>query len=197
MDDTDLRDAFHDEDASTWALALSGASPPVRTRVVSALGPGSASALRGALDGLGPGPGSAAPRRPRPSTAETPETTPRLQMNPPTDPDGREEILCLASCSFPKTSGAARFRRPPRGVRPGRALDQVLAALVGTTPGFRQQLLTKLPAASAHQIEGRVSGHGPVSFGDVQAAQRELIEALCRLSRCGQVAFDDPEDMVA
>ncbi len=71
-------------------------------------------------------------------------------------------------------------------------LDQVLAALVGTTPGFRQQLLTKLPAASARQIEGQIAGLGPVSFGDVQSSQRELVEALCRLSRCGQVAFFGP-----
>jgi flagellar motor switch protein FliG len=54
MDDTDLREAFHDEDASTWALALAGASPPARARVLSALGPGSSAALRKALDSLGP-----------------------------------------------------------------------------------------------------------------------------------------------
>ena len=76
-------------------------------------------------------------------------------------------------------------------------LDQVLAALVGTTVGFRQQLLMKLPAASASQLEARLSEHGPISFKTVQNAQRELIEVLCRLSRGGQVAFDDPADMVA
>ena len=77
------------------------------------------------------------------------------------------------------------------------SLDQVLTALAGTTPGFRQQLLIKLPAASASQIEAQVVDHGPVSFGTVQSAQRELVEVLCRLSRGGQVAFDDPADMVA
>ena len=38
---------------------------------------------------------------------------------------------------------------------------------------------------------------GTVGFVVVQAAQRSLVEALCRLSRGGQVAFDDPADMVA
>jgi flagellar motor switch protein FliG len=92
MDDTDLRDAFHDEDASTWALALSGASPPVRTRVVSALGPGSASALRKALDGLGPFRLDDAEA----AQAELAERLRRLhdhgRITLP-DPDGREEIL--------------------------------------------------------------------------------------------------------
>ncbi len=77
------------------------------------------------------------------------------------------------------------------------SLDQVLAALVGTSISFRQQLLTKLPVASARRLEDRVKTVGPVSFGEVQSAQRELVEVLCRLSRGGQVAFDDPADMVA
>lgn len=76
-------------------------------------------------------------------------------------------------------------------------LDQVLAALVGTTPSFRRHLLAKLPGASAATLESQIAAHGPVSFAAVHVAQRELVEALCRLSRGGQVAFDDPEDMVA
>ena len=31
----------------------------------------------------------------------------------------------------------------------------------------------------------------------VRLAQDAVVEALCRLSRCGQVAFDVPGDMVA
>lgn len=77
------------------------------------------------------------------------------------------------------------------------SLEQVLAALVGVTPAFRRQLLGKLPSAPAAQIESQIATHGPVSFAAVQAAQRELVEVLCRLSRVGQVAFNDPEDMVA
>jgi flagellar motor switch protein FliG len=75
--------------------------------------------------------------------------------------------------------------------------SQVLEALIGTPAGLRQSLLTKLPRASASRLEAQISAHGPVPFESVQRAQRALIEALCRLSRSGQVAFDDPEDMVA
>lgn len=74
---------------------------------------------------------------------------------------------------------------------------QVLDALIGVPPGLRHQLLTKLPAASASAIEARLNNHGPVPFASVHEAQRGLVDTLCRLSRAGQVAFDDPEDMVA
>ncbi|HEV3165323.1 MAG TPA: FliG C-terminal domain-containing protein [Isosphaeraceae bacterium] len=74
---------------------------------------------------------------------------------------------------------------------------QVLEALVGTPTGLRHSLLTKLSPASATRLEAQIASHGPVPFEAVQTAQRALVEALCRLSRGGQVAFDDPEDMVA
>jgi len=74
---------------------------------------------------------------------------------------------------------------------------QILAALNGTTPAFRAQLLNKLSPASARRLEAQVNAQGPVAPEAVQAAQRAVVEALCRLSRCGQVAFDVPEDMVA
>jgi flagellar motor switch protein FliG len=74
---------------------------------------------------------------------------------------------------------------------------QVLDALVGTRPGVRRLLLTRLPQASASDLEARIGAHGPVSFETVRCAQRAVVETLCRLSRGGQVAFDDPEDMVA
>jgi flagellar motor switch protein FliG len=35
--DQDIREAYHDEDAETWTLALAGASRPVRARVLAAL----------------------------------------------------------------------------------------------------------------------------------------------------------------
>jgi flagellar motor switch protein FliG len=75
--------------------------------------------------------------------------------------------------------------------------SQVLDALVGARPGVRQHLLTKLPRALASRLEAEISAHGPVSFESVANAQRVVVETLCRLSRAGQVAFDDPEDMVA
>ena len=74
---------------------------------------------------------------------------------------------------------------------------QLLDALVGTKPGVLRHLLTKLPAASAIKLEARINEPGPVSFESVFNAQRVVVETLCRLSRGGQVAFDDPEDMVA
>jgi flagellar motor switch protein FliG len=74
---------------------------------------------------------------------------------------------------------------------------QVLDALVGTRPSMRQYLLTKLPHSSAVKLEAQINTHGPVSFESVVTAQRAVVETLCRLSRGGYVAFDDPEDMVA
>ena len=74
---------------------------------------------------------------------------------------------------------------------------QILDALSGVSAGLRHVLLTKLSPASATRLEAQVNSHGPVTFEVVQAAQRTVVETLCRLSRGGQVAFDDPEDMVA
>jgi flagellar motor switch protein FliG len=54
MDDRDIREAYHDEDAATWALALAGAARHVRARVLGALPAGSAGVLGRALDHLGP-----------------------------------------------------------------------------------------------------------------------------------------------
>jgi flagellar motor switch protein FliG len=54
MDDRDIRGAFHREDLATWALALAGAAPPVRARVLGALDAESARALGRSLEGFGP-----------------------------------------------------------------------------------------------------------------------------------------------
>jgi flagellar motor switch protein FliG len=54
MDDGDLSLAFHEDEAGAWALALAGASRPARQKVLGALAPPSAEALRQALAGLGP-----------------------------------------------------------------------------------------------------------------------------------------------
>ena len=73
--------------------------------------------------------------------------------------------------------------------------EEVLDALSGTSLGLRHQFLTKLPVAAATQLEAEIRAHGPVGFLAVQAAQRSLVDVLCRLSRGGQVAFDDPADL--
>ena len=72
----------------------------------------------------------------------------------------------------------------------------ILDALAGTTLHVRRQFLTKLSPASAAKLEAEVDEHGSVNFLTVQAAQRNLVEALCLLSRGGQVAFDDPADLM-
>jgi len=75
--------------------------------------------------------------------------------------------------------------------------EEVVLALIGIPAGRRRHLLTKLPAASAAEMEARLDAVGPVPFEAAHNAQRALVEALCRLGRGGQIAFDDPEDMVA
>jgi flagellar motor switch protein FliG len=54
MDDRDIRAAYHDEDAETWALALAGAARPVRAKVLGALPLSLAESLRRSLEQLGP-----------------------------------------------------------------------------------------------------------------------------------------------
>lgn len=75
--------------------------------------------------------------------------------------------------------------------------EQLLAAMAGTPPGLRRLLLTKLSSASAVQLEAQINAYGTVPFESAKNAQRAVVDALCRLSRAGQVAFNDPEDMVA
>ena len=54
MDDRDIQEAYHVEDATTWTLALAGAARPVRAKVLGALPPSSAEVLRRGLAHLGP-----------------------------------------------------------------------------------------------------------------------------------------------
>jgi len=54
MNERDIQEAYHAEDAATWALALAGAARPVRAKVLGALPPGSAEVLRRGLAQLGP-----------------------------------------------------------------------------------------------------------------------------------------------
>jgi flagellar motor switch protein FliG len=54
MDDREIREAYHAEDAPTWALALVGAARPVRDKVLGALSSSSADDLRRRLSLIGP-----------------------------------------------------------------------------------------------------------------------------------------------
>ena len=54
MDDKEITDFYHVEDAATWALALVGAARPVRSKVLGALEPKAADDLRGRIAAVGP-----------------------------------------------------------------------------------------------------------------------------------------------
>lgn len=80
------------------------------------------------------------------------------------------------------------------GQVPGAA---VLEAFGGLSPAQRRLLMNKLSTSLASQLEDQIDARGPVTFEAAQAAQKSIVEALCRLGRGGQIAFDDPADMVA
>jgi flagellar motor switch protein FliG len=92
MDDTDISEAYHEEDAAAWALALAGAARPVRDKVLGAIPAGSAEDLRRHLSHLGPFRLSDAEA----AQADVAERLRRLhdhgQITLP-DPNGQEEIL--------------------------------------------------------------------------------------------------------
>ncbi len=50
----DIRGAYHQEDITTWALALAGAAPLVRAKVLRSLDAADSAALERCLEGLGP-----------------------------------------------------------------------------------------------------------------------------------------------
>jgi flagellar motor switch protein FliG len=92
ISDEGLREAYHAEDAATWALALAGAASPIRAKVLGALDDASAFGLRRTLEGLGP-------FRLSDAEAAQAEVAERLRLlydqgaiSLP-DPRGREEVL--------------------------------------------------------------------------------------------------------
>ena len=74
--------------------------------------------------------------------------------------------------------------------------DLLIDALLGASAGLRHQLLTRLPEASSAALQTLLVESGPVNRQAAIHAQRVVVDALCRLSRVGQVAFDDPADML-
>jgi flagellar motor switch protein FliG len=74
---------------------------------------------------------------------------------------------------------------------------QLIEALSGTDPTLRAQLLRKLSPALASRLATGLDACGSIEPSAVRRAQGAVVAALCRLSRCGQVAFDIPGDMVA
>ena len=75
--------------------------------------------------------------------------------------------------------------------------DQLIAAFGGTPASLRRRLLLKLSPGLADRLEAQIHARGPIPSEDARSAQRAVVDALCRLSRSGQIAFDVPEDMVA
>jgi flagellar motor switch protein FliG len=73
----------------------------------------------------------------------------------------------------------------------------IVEALTGLPSSLRSQLLAKLTPSSAAGWEARLDAKGPVPSEAAESARRVLVETLCRLSRSGQIAFDDPADIVA
>lgn len=92
LDDREIREAYHVEDVASWALALAGASRPVRGKVLGALASEASETLRRHLEGLGPFRLDDAES----AQVELAERLRRLhdhgQLTLP-DPDGQEEIL--------------------------------------------------------------------------------------------------------
>jgi flagellar motor switch protein FliG len=74
---------------------------------------------------------------------------------------------------------------------------QLVEALSGTDLALRAQLLRKLSPALSGRLAAEIEARGSIEPGAVRLAQGAVVEVLCRLSRCGQVAFDIPGDMVA
>jgi flagellar motor switch protein FliG len=92
MSDEDIRGVYHEEDIATWALALAGAAPPIRTKVFGALEGSASTALQRFLERLGPFRLSEAEA----AQAEIAERYRRLHdqgsLNLP-EPSSREEVL--------------------------------------------------------------------------------------------------------
>jgi hypothetical protein len=57
--------------------------------------------------------------------------------------------------------------------------------------------MLKMTRGPAARIAAGLDGREPIPIESARAAQRAVVDALCRLGRAGVVAFDDPEDMVA
>ena len=75
--------------------------------------------------------------------------------------------------------------------------EEVVAAMWGAHASLRGRLLLKLSRRYATPIQQAIDATEHQSFEDVRNAQHKIVEAMCQLSRTGQIAFDVPEDMAA
>jgi flagellar motor switch protein FliG len=82
----------------------------------------------------------------------------------------------------------AVFRR----VEPGR----LALALASLGPQARERLLSKLTRSWARRLIEEIEGRGAVDEKQAEEGRRSVLDALVGLCRHGQVAFDDPEDIL-
>ena len=75
--------------------------------------------------------------------------------------------------------------------------EEAVAALWGAQAALRGRLLLKLSKRYATPMQQAIDAAEHFSFEEVRNAQHRLVDAMCQLSRTGQIAFDVPEDMAA
>jgi flagellar motor switch protein FliG len=92
LSEDDIRGAYDDEDIATWALAIAGAAPPVRAKVLGALDSAASTSLRRYLEGLGPFRLSEAEAAQAEITERFRRLHDRGSVSLP-DPTGHEEVL--------------------------------------------------------------------------------------------------------
>ena len=73
--------------------------------------------------------------------------------------------------------------------------QRVVLALAGIEPGLRKRLLARLPRGSVDPALAQPQVP-PRAADEVQEARLSVVDALCRLARRGQIAFDHPEDVL-
>lgn len=82
----------------------------------------------------------------------------------------------------------AVFRRVER--------SRLTTALASLAPLARERLLAKLTRSWARSLVHEIKTKENVDDALVQESRRSVLEALGGLCRHGQVAFDDPEDIL-
>jgi flagellar motor switch protein FliG len=83
---------------------------------------------------------------------------------------------------------AAVFRRVEAG--------QLATALGGLPALARERLLAKLTRNWARRLAEEIATRGAVGEEEALEGRRKVLDALGGLCRHGQVAFDDPEDIL-
>lgn len=70
--------------------------------------------------------------------------------------------------------------------------ERAILALADAEPALRRRLLARWRPGGARDVE---AGPG-ASPDEIRRARHAVAEAVCRLSRVGQIAFDHPDDIL-